>query len=281
MPAAVDVILPTHRRPHTIAYAVEAVLRQTHSDFALHVVGDGCDDATEAAVRRVSDARVHVHRFAKARGFGYANRNHVLRATSAPLIAYANDDDLWFPDHLERGLAALEQRGLDLVAFRSVHVQVPDLLDPHFFAFDWRVRLGTFLRNWFLGAGTLLHRRAVSRASGIGTIDSAATRVSQPGAGLGLRHPGRVPCFYAHTGTRDPACTPRSALSHRLVPPGASRCARHPPGGAGSRSAGANGRIRPLRPALGSQICRFWYERAAYAAGPDTTARISLPEHDA
>jgi len=162
MGAAVDIILPTHRRPHTIAYSVEAVLRQTYPDFALHVVGDGCDDATEAAVRAFGDPRVQMARFAKARGFGYANRNRVLHATAAPFVAYANDDDLWFPDHLERGLAALEERGVELVAMRSAHVDVPDVLDPHFFAFDWHLPgLSGFLRNWFVGAGTLVHRRSL------------------------------------------------------------------------------------------------------------------------
>ena len=160
--AAVDIILPTYRRPHTVAYAVEAVLRQTHPHFALHVVGDGCDDASAAAVAALQDPRMHIHRFRKGRGFGYANRNQVLRDSAAPFVAYTNDDDLWFPDHLERGLAELERRGVDLIAFRSVHVQVPDLLDPHFFAFDWRAPvLSPFLRNWFIGAGTLVHRRAV------------------------------------------------------------------------------------------------------------------------
>jgi len=165
--ASVDVILPTHRRPHTIAYAIDAVLRQTHRELTLHVVGDGCDDATAAAARASGDPRVRFHPFAKARGYGYANRNRVLRATTAPFIAYASDDDLWLPDHLERGLAELQGRDLDLVAFRSAHVLAPDVLDPHFFAFDWRARpFADFLRRWFLGALTAVHRRAVFERAG-------------------------------------------------------------------------------------------------------------------
>jgi len=159
---AVDVLLPTHARPHTIAYSIAAVLAQTHARLTLHVVGDGCDDATAEVVASVGDPRLRFHRFAKARGFGYANRNRVLRASSAPFVAYANDDDLWFPDHLERGLAALRAQPHDAVAFRSVHVQPPDRFDAYFFAFDWPLgRAGAFLRHWFLGAGTLVHRRRV------------------------------------------------------------------------------------------------------------------------
>jgi hypothetical protein len=72
------------------------------------------------------------------------------------------DDDLWFPDHLERGVAALEEGGLDLVSFASCQVRFPDRLDPHFFAFDWRLPgLSPFLRNWFMGAVAAVHRRSV------------------------------------------------------------------------------------------------------------------------
>jgi glycosyltransferase involved in cell wall biosynthesis len=159
---AVDVLLPTHARPHTIGSAIAAVLAQTHQRLTLHVVGDGCDDATATLVADCRDPRVRLYRFPKARGFGYASRNVVLRAGAAPFVAYANDDDLWFPDHLERGLRLLRERHLDLVAFRSIHVAPPDRLDPHFFAFDWRLgAAGRFLRHWFLGAGTLIHRRGV------------------------------------------------------------------------------------------------------------------------
>jgi glycosyltransferase involved in cell wall biosynthesis len=158
----VDIILPTHRRPHTIGCAVESVLRQSHADFRLHVVGDGCDDETEAAARAFDDPRVCVYRFPKAAGYGYANRNRVLRRTDGEFVAYLCDDDLWFPDHLERGLAELGAGDLGLVAFRSCHVQYPDTLDPHFFAFDWRGPFATrFLRNWFMGSVTCVHRRRV------------------------------------------------------------------------------------------------------------------------
>lgn len=158
----VDVILPTWNRPHAIAHSILSVLAQTMPDLRLHVVGDGCDAATEEIARGTGDSRVSFRRFPKATGFGYVHRNVVLRGTDAPFIAYATDDDLWFPDHLERGLAHLEGDGLALVAFRSAHVLPPDLLDPHFFAYDWRLGAPTdLLRHWFMGSVGCVHRRSV------------------------------------------------------------------------------------------------------------------------
>jgi len=162
MAPTVEIILPTHRRPHTIGCAIKSVLLQTEPNFRLHVVGDGCDDATEAVVRSFQDERVRFHRFAKGKGLGYANRNRVLRETSAAHIAYVTDDDLWFPDHLERGLRELRKHGCGLVSFRSCPVRFPGTIDPNFFAFDWHAPvISGFLRNWFTGALTCVHHRRV------------------------------------------------------------------------------------------------------------------------
>ena len=160
MHRAVDIILPTHRRPHTVGYSIQSVLLQTYPSFHLHVVGDGCSPETESVVRSFRDSRVHFYPFGKGKGFGYVHRNAVLRQTSEKYVAYIADDDLLFPDHLERGVAALEGRSLGLVAFRACHVRAPDRVDAHFFAFDWQIGfVSKFLRHWFTGMAEYIHRR--------------------------------------------------------------------------------------------------------------------------
>ena len=149
----VDIILPTQHRPHTLGYAIQAVIAQTYRCWRLHVVCDGCDERTEAVVRSFDDERIAFYRFPKAPGYGYAHRNTVLRRTDGEFVAYATDDDLWLSDHLATGIESLRSRELDLVAFRSALVAVPDRLDPHFFAYDWRTTPGTYwLLRWFVGA---------------------------------------------------------------------------------------------------------------------------------
>jgi glycosyltransferase involved in cell wall biosynthesis len=161
-PGLVDVILPTHRRAHTIGYSIQSVVQQRYAAWRLHVIGDGCDDATEAVVRSFADPRIAFYRFPKAPGFGYVHRNTVLGQTSGEFVAYATDDDLWFPDHLAKAVSALERDGLALAAFRSAHVRPPDMLDPFFFAYDWRAVPGAqSLMRWFVGAVECVHRRTV------------------------------------------------------------------------------------------------------------------------
>ena len=157
-----DVILPTRGRARTIGFAIGSVLAQTIGDFTLEVVGDGCDEATERAVRAIGDPRIRFSRFEKGMGFGYANRNAVLRRGRSPYVAYMTDDDLMFPDHLELALAALDRSGPSLVAFRAAQVRFPDDLDPNFFAFDWKLGFfSDFLRNGFIGSANLVHRRSL------------------------------------------------------------------------------------------------------------------------
>jgi len=100
--------------------------------------------------------------FSKGFGLGYGNRNTVLKQTQAPYVAYLSDDDLWFPDHLELALRELDASAVGLVALRYGQVVYPDTADPCFFALDWHLpMLSEFLRNWFLGASTSVHRRDV------------------------------------------------------------------------------------------------------------------------
>lgn len=95
------VLMPTHYRPDVIGYAIQSVLDQTFGDFELLVVGDGAVPGTAEAVAAFRDPRIRWFDFPKAPNFGYANRNRALLESRGELIAFAADDDLLFPDHLE------------------------------------------------------------------------------------------------------------------------------------------------------------------------------------
>lgn len=96
------VLMPTHYRPDSIGFAIEAVLRQTERSFELLVVGDGALPETAAVVKRFDDPRIRWFDLPKAPGYGYANRNIAMAESRGELVAFASDDDLMLPDHLER-----------------------------------------------------------------------------------------------------------------------------------------------------------------------------------
>ena len=130
------------------------------------------------------------------------------------------DDDLWFPDHLEHGLAELRDPALGLAAFRSIQVRFPDVLDPYFFAYDWRLGPpSSWLRNWFMGSVGCVHRRSVFQAVGYWNepaVPLRGPRVLQPRA--------RVERALALRGPRDRPALLRAALGRPLP-----RCSPEPP----------------------------------------------------
>lgn len=131
------VLMPTNYRPDVIGYAIQSVLNQTEPDFELFVVGDGASPETAAAVSRITDPRICWFDLPKSPDFGYANRNIALREARGDLIAYAADDDLMFPDHLELHGAALANPAIQWSYSQALWVSSdgvagPSLTNLHF-----------------------------------------------------------------------------------------------------------------------------------------------------
>lgn len=123
MPPRVSIITATYHRPEVLAYAIRAVLTQTHTDWELLVMGDHCTDHTEATVRRFEDPRVQFINLPENCGEQSGPNNEGLRRARGQYIAFVNHDDLWFPDHLARALETLEATGADLVFAPGLAVQ--------------------------------------------------------------------------------------------------------------------------------------------------------------
>src|SRR4051812_4722733 len=101
----VSVIIPTHNRAELVVGAVRSALTQGPVAVEVCVV----DDGTEPALALPDDLaqRVTVVRLDSQRGAGAA-RNAGLPATSAELVAFLDDDDVWLPGKLARQVAALD-----------------------------------------------------------------------------------------------------------------------------------------------------------------------------
>jgi len=97
------VLLPVIRPPYFLPNAIKSVLAQTVSEFELFVVCDGAPPETIECAHEFArrDPRVKVFAFPKGKRHGEAHFHTVLTNASGNIVAYLEDDDLWFPNHLE------------------------------------------------------------------------------------------------------------------------------------------------------------------------------------
>jgi glycosyltransferase involved in cell wall biosynthesis len=158
----VSIIIPTHNRSNVLVYAIRTALAQTYPRLELIVCGDGCTDDTAAVVLGFDDPRVTWLDLPKGFGYGYENRNRALERARGSLIAYLQTDDLWFPDHLDRLVAAIQKEGADVGYSRPVHV----LADGTLFQHPYDVRRPHYREMLLRGdnripSSNIVHRRSV------------------------------------------------------------------------------------------------------------------------
>ena len=132
------VLLPVHRPPHLLPFAIDSVLAQSEPGFELVVVCDGAPRETIDCARAYAarDRRVVVRPFEKGERHGEAHRHAVLATAASRFVAQIGDDDLWFPDHLAELALLLDKVDFgnllhaELSPQGAVDVHMGDLADP-------------------------------------------------------------------------------------------------------------------------------------------------------
>ena len=97
------ILLAIIRPPVFLPFAIESVLAQTVKEFELFVVCDGAPVETIHCAREHAgrDPRIKVFDFPKGERFGEGHWHKALMTASGRYVAHIEDDDLWFPTHLE------------------------------------------------------------------------------------------------------------------------------------------------------------------------------------
>ncbi|MGJ7442264.1 glycosyltransferase family 2 protein [Aquipuribacter sp. MA13-6] len=104
----VAVVIPTHDRPDLLRRTLTTVLCQRDVDLEVVVVDDGDQGLAEAVVESMQDDRVRLVPARVPHGGPCAARNVGTASTTAPWVAFLDDDDLWAPDKLAAQMAAVD-----------------------------------------------------------------------------------------------------------------------------------------------------------------------------
>ena len=106
-PPAVSVIIPTFNRPDQLHKALASLKAQTFRNFEVLVINDGGIDV--GPILKVFGDKLTIEYIRHATNLDRsAARNSGLRAARGKYVAYLDDDDIFYPDHLETLVTFLE-----------------------------------------------------------------------------------------------------------------------------------------------------------------------------
>lgn len=111
-PPQFSILLPIHRPPHLLPFAVESVLAQNDRSFELFILCDGAPQETVDRAEQLAktDDRIHVRAFPKGERHGELYRAQIVEEESrGEYICQIADDDLWMPDFLSQMRRLLDE----------------------------------------------------------------------------------------------------------------------------------------------------------------------------
>lgn len=161
---AVSIVMPTYNRASFIADAILSVQQQSFQAWELAVVDDGSTDDTKKIVTGFTeDRRI---RYIRQDRRGAANaRNRGMAETSAPIVAYLDSDNIWYPNFLGAAVGHLAANPSDDAVYGALVSYVHRLQSRCILwqAFD----RDALMKANFIDANVFVHRRhLVSRFGG-------------------------------------------------------------------------------------------------------------------
>jgi glycosyltransferase involved in cell wall biosynthesis len=108
----VSVIMATYKRNGAIKESIQSVLNQTVRDLELIVINDGeeNDEHTRQIIMGFNSSRIKYYKLNSNSGHARAMNEGIQRARGK-YIAYLDDDDIYYPMHLETLVNGLERSG--------------------------------------------------------------------------------------------------------------------------------------------------------------------------
>ncbi len=134
----VDILLATYNGERFVEEQIESLRKQTFADWRLLIHDDGSTDLTMEIIRRKAseDPRITIIEDARRFGNAPANFRHLLRFSTAPRVMFCDQDDVWFPEKVEKMLEAS----------RSLHEDIPGVVYSR--SNYWNPQRGVINQTW-------------------------------------------------------------------------------------------------------------------------------------
>lgn len=199
----ISVITSTHNRPDMLERAMRSVLSQTIEDFE-YIIVDDSSESVEELVRSFNDDRiVYIKNVENPAKTHCRPLNEGIKASKGEFIAYLDDDNEFYPYHLEVLLNAFNNDPDLDVAYCDMMVHGPDAT-VHGIALDFDAQF--LLNRNYIDTSEVMHKR--QRIFDIGGWNEKVTRFTDWNTWVRMAKWGakfqRVPIialkYYAHGG---------------------------------------------------------------------------------
>ena len=104
----VQVLMSTYNGERYVEQQVDSILKQTWKNLELLIRDDGSTDHTVEILRRLSEQDDRIHLFIEKNVGSNRSFFQLLRVADADYIAFADQDDYWMPEKIERAIEGLE-----------------------------------------------------------------------------------------------------------------------------------------------------------------------------
>lgn len=112
----VDILLATYNGEKYLRYLLDSILSQSFSDFNLLISDDCSTDSTPEIIDAYAknDDRIIVYNQEQNVGF-VKNFEFLLTKSTAPYVAFADQDDIWAKEKIEKMLSLIKVSGKSLI----------------------------------------------------------------------------------------------------------------------------------------------------------------------
>ena len=129
MEEKVDILLATYKPNITyLKEQIESILNQTHKNIKLYISDDYSNEQEVIKTLETyaqKDDRIEL--YVQEKNLGYIkNFEFLLTKSTAKYVAFCDQDDIWYPNKIEKSLNTLIEKNVDLIYCNSKHINEND-----------------------------------------------------------------------------------------------------------------------------------------------------------
>lgn len=119
----VSVLMSTFNSEKYVSRSIEGILQQKYNDFELLIVDDNSSDNTYGVIKSYSDKNDNIRVYKNNLNLGLTKSlNFLISHSTGNFIARQDDDDISFPNRIQKQVSELERLNLDFCTTRAVEI---------------------------------------------------------------------------------------------------------------------------------------------------------------